>query len=45
LTINKLDRGFLELQLEPEDMYQNFVRVIENANVSWLPTRMNFWVT
>jgi elongation factor 2 len=33
LTINKLDRGFLELQLEPEAMYQNFVRVIENANV------------
>jgi len=33
LTINKLDRGFLELQLEPEDMYQNFIRVIENANV------------
>jgi len=33
LTINKLDRGFLELQLEPEDMYQNFVRVIESANV------------
>jgi len=33
LTINKLDRGFLELQLEPEAMFQNFVRVIENANV------------
>jgi elongation factor 2 len=33
LTINKLDRGFLELQLDPESMYQNFVRVIENANV------------
>lgn len=33
LTINKLDRGFLELQLGPEEMYQNFVRVIENANV------------
>jgi len=33
LTINKLDRGFLELQLEPESMYQNFTRVIENANV------------
>jgi len=33
LTINKLDRGFLELQLEPEEMYSNFVRVIENANV------------
>jgi elongation factor 2 len=34
LTINKLDRGFLELQLDPEEMYQNFVRVIENANVT-----------
>jgi len=34
LTINKLDRGFLELKLEPEEMYQNFVRVIENANVT-----------
>jgi len=33
LTINKLDRGFLELKLEPEEMYQNFVRVIETANV------------
>lgn len=33
LTINKLDRGFLELQLGPEEMYTNFVRVIENANV------------
>jgi elongation factor 2 len=22
LTINKLDRGFLELQLDPESMYQ-----------------------
>jgi elongation factor 2 len=33
LTINKLDRGFLELQLDPESMYQNFSRVIENANV------------
>jgi len=33
LTINKLDRGFLELQLEPEEMYQAFCKVIENANV------------
>jgi len=33
MTINKLDRAFLELQLEAEDMYQNFQRVIENANV------------
>lgn len=33
MTINKLDRSFLELQLEPESMYQNFSRIIENANV------------
>lgn len=33
LTINKVDRGFLELQLSPEAMYQNFVKVIENTNV------------
>eukprot|EP00183_Erythrolobus_madagascarensis_P004478 CAMPEP_0185857338 /NCGR_PEP_ID=MMETSP1354-20130828/29454_1 /TAXON_ID=708628 /ORGANISM="Erythrolobus madagascarensis, Strain CCMP3276" /LENGTH=840 /DNA_ID=CAMNT_0028559605 /DNA_START=88 /DNA_END=2610 /DNA_ORIENTATION=+ len=33
MTINKLDRAFLELQLDAEDMYQNFQRVIENANV------------
>jgi elongation factor 2 len=33
LTINKLDRAFLELQLEAEEMYQTFSRVIENANV------------
>jgi len=33
LSVNKLDRGFLELKLDPEEMYQNFVRIIENANV------------
>lgn len=33
MTINKLDRSFLELQLDPEDMYQNFSRIIETANV------------
>jgi len=33
LTINKLDRAFLELQLDHEAMYQNFTRVIESANV------------
>jgi len=33
MTINKLDRAFLELQLDAEDMYQNFQRVVENANV------------
>jgi len=33
MTINKLDRAFLELQLDPEEMYQNFVKVLENANL------------
>ena len=33
LMINKIDRGILELQVEGETMYQNFQRVIENANV------------
>jgi elongation factor 2 len=33
LTLNKLDRGFLELQLDLEEMYQTFVKTIENANV------------
>jgi elongation factor 2 len=33
LTINKLDRAFIELQLPPEEMYQAFCRSIESANV------------
>lgn len=33
LMVNKLDRAFLELQLDPEDAYQNFARTIETANV------------
>ena len=33
MVINKLDRGFLELQTDAENMYSNFSRVIENANV------------
>ncbi|PRP85908.1 hypothetical protein PROFUN_06030 [Planoprotostelium fungivorum] len=33
VVINKLDRGFLELDKDPEDMYRDFVRVIEDANV------------
>ncbi|GBG71328.1 hypothetical protein CBR_g8750 [Chara braunii] len=33
LTVNKLDRCFLELQLEGEEAYQTYLRVIENANV------------
>jgi elongation factor 2 len=33
LFVNKIDRGILELQVDGENMYQNFQRVIENANV------------
>eukprot|EP00898_Chlorokybus_atmophyticus_P007807 jgi/Chlat1/8027/Chrsp7S07764 len=33
LTVNKLDRCFLELQLEAEEAYLTYQRVIENANV------------
>jgi len=33
LMINKIDRGILELQVNGETMYQNFLRVIENVNV------------
>jgi elongation factor 2 len=33
LMINKIDRGILELQVDGETMYQNFIKVIENANV------------
>jgi len=33
ITINKLDRAFLELQLPTEDMYTAFVKHVENVNV------------
>lgn len=33
MMINKIDRGILELQVDGETMYQNFQRVIENANI------------
>ena len=33
LTVNKMDRCFLELQLEGEEAYTTYLRVIENANV------------
>eukprot|EP00033_Pygsuia_biforma_P000230 GCRY01000288.1.p1 GENE.GCRY01000288.1~~GCRY01000288.1.p1 ORF type:complete len:842 (-),score=190.19 GCRY01000288.1:70-2595(-) len=33
LMINKVDRAFLELQQDPEDMYQTFSKVVENVNV------------
>jgi elongation factor 2 len=33
LMINKIDRSILELQQDGESMYQNFVRVVDLANV------------
>jgi len=33
LFMNKMDRALLELQLEKEDLYQTFQRVVENVNV------------
>ena len=33
VMINKVDRAFFELKHDPETIYQNFQRVIENANV------------
>jgi len=33
LTVNKMDRCFLELIMDAEDAYTTFLRVIENANV------------
>jgi elongation factor 2 len=33
MTVNKLDRCFLELMLDGEEAYQSYLRVIENANV------------
>ena len=33
LIINKLDRAFLELQIESEEMFKSLIKVIENINV------------
>lgn len=33
VMVNKVDRALLELQLEPEDMYQSFNKTIESVNV------------
>lgn len=33
LHVNKVDRALLELQMEPEEIYQTFSRTIENVNV------------
>ncbi|XP_040378362.1 elongation factor 2-like [Oryza brachyantha] len=37
LTVNKMDRCFLELQQNGEEAYQVFSRVIENVNVTMAP--------
>ena len=31
--MNKMDRALLELQLEMEDLFQTFQRIVENVNV------------
>merc|ERR1712169_118672 len=31
--INKVDRAILELQLDPEEAYQGFVKTLQNVNV------------
>ena len=33
LMMNKMDRALLELQLEMEELYQTFNRIVENVNV------------
>jgi len=33
LMMNKMDRALLELQLDAEDLYQTFNRIVENVNV------------
>merc|ERR1712071_682553 len=33
LFMNKMDRALLELQLEAEDLYQTFQRIVESVNV------------
>ncbi len=33
LFMNKMDRALLELQLDPEELYLTFQRIVENVNV------------
>uniref|UniRef100_A0A667YLQ4 Eukaryotic translation elongation factor 2 n=1 Tax=Myripristis murdjan TaxID=586833 RepID=A0A667YLQ4_9TELE len=33
LMMNKMDRALLELQLQPDELYQTFQRIVENVNV------------
>lgn len=34
LMLNKMDRAIVELQMDPEECYQSFLRIIESVNVS-----------
>lgn len=31
--MNKMDRALLELQLDPDELFQTFQRIVENVNV------------
>lgn len=31
--MNKMDRALLELQLDPEELFKTFQRIVENVNV------------
>uniref|UniRef100_A0A8C1X9Y8 Eukaryotic translation elongation factor 2, like 2 n=1 Tax=Cyprinus carpio TaxID=7962 RepID=A0A8C1X9Y8_CYPCA len=33
LMMNKMDRALLELELEPDELFHNFQRIVENVNV------------
>lgn len=33
LMMNKMDRALLELQLDPDELFQTFQRIVENINV------------
>lgn len=37
LMVNKLDRAFLELKMDPEEAYQNFRKAVESVNVVIAP--------
>eukprot|EP00924_Labyrinthula_sp_SR-Ha-C_P006741 maker-scaffold_29-snap-gene-3.27-mRNA-1 protein AED:0.01 eAED:0.01 QI:0/0.33/0.25/1/0/0.25/4/192/981 len=37
LMVNKLDRAFLELHMDPEEAYQNFRKAVESVNVIIAP--------
>ena len=51
--MNKMDRALLELQLEQEDLFLTFQRIVENVNViiatyadddGPMGKHLNFWI-